>query len=168
MAGNSETTDVEVLEKKNKLLLNQIQFLTDELHKTKEELEAEKKKHSEDNDAAASDIKHMVEESIELKKRLAVLQDDLNDMEDELISTVSNKSLRNENVLLRKDIRTLKKECEEATSQYEIVRDQYNSAIIETNELRQEVESKKSELLVKTNELKRAWRELEQPREEMA
>ena len=168
MAGNSETTDVEVLEKKNKLLLNQIQFLTDELHKTKEELEAEKKKHSEDNDAAASDIKHMVEESIELKKRLAVLQDDLNDMEDELISTVSNKSLRNENVLLRKDIRTLKKECEEATSQYEIVRDQYNSAIIETNELRQEVESKKSELLVKTNELKRAWRELEQNREDMA
>ena len=168
MNGNSEQTDVGVLEKKNKLLLNQIQFLTDELHKTKEELEAEKKKHSEDSDAAASDIKHMVEESIELKKRIAVLQDDLNDMEDELISTVSNKSVRNENVMLRKGIRTLQKECEDATSQYEIVREQYNSAIIETNELRQEVESKKSELLVKTNELKRAWRELEQNREDMA
>lgn len=30
------------------------------------------------------------------------------------------------------------------------------------------MESKKSELLVKTNELKRAWRELEQNREDMA
>lgn len=168
MAGGSEATDTGSLEKKNKLLLNQIQFLTDELHKVKVDLETEKKKHQEDNEAATSDIKHMVEETIELKKRLSVMADDLDDMEDELISTVSNKSLRNENLILRKDIRTLKEEYEEVSNQYEIVREQYNNAILETNDLRQEVETKKNEVLVKTNELKRVWRELEQNREDMA
>ena len=66
--------DVEELTTKNKLLLSQIQFLNDELCKAKKDLDAEKKKHEDDLEAARSDLVHMVEESVELKNQIQVLQ----------------------------------------------------------------------------------------------
>ena len=160
--------DIDALENKNKLLLSQIQYLNDELYKTKKSLEEEKKKHEEDAEAARSDLTHMVQESVELKSRIQTLQEDLDDVEDQMISMVGNKSLRNENLLLRKDIRTLTKKLEEIAERYEIVRDEYNSALYEANELRKQSQTQKNDLLMKTNELKRAWRELEQNRNDMA
>lgn len=160
--------DIDALENRNKLLLSQIQYLNDELHKTKKSLEEEKQKHEEDSEAARSDLTHMVQESIELKTRIQTLQEDLDDVEEQMISMVNDKSLRNENLSLRKDIRTLTKKLEEIAERYEIVRDEYNSALFETNELRKQSQTQKNDLLMKTNELKRAWRELEQNRTDMA
>ena len=160
--------DIDALENKNKLLLSQIQYLNDELHKVRKSYEEEKKKHEEDVEAARSDLTHMVKESVELKTQIQTLQEDLNDVEDQMISMVGNKSLRNENLALRKDIRTLTKKLGEIAEQYEMVRDEYNSSLFETNELRKQSLTQKNDLLVKTNELKRAWRELEQNRADMA
>ena len=168
MASEELPEDYDSLLKKNKLLLNQISFLNDELCKTKKDLENEKQKHEEDIETSKSDLKHMIEETVELKKQLQTAKDDLDDVENQFINMVGNKSLRNENLSLRKDLRALKQKCDELATQYEMVRDEYNSAIFESNDLRQKVATQQTELLLKTSELKKAWRELEKNREDMA
>lgn len=160
--------DVEELTTKNKLLLSQIQFLNDELCKAKKDLDAEKKKHEDDLEAARSDLVHMVEESVELKNQIQVLQEDLNDLEDQHINNVGNKAIRTENISLRKDVRTLVSQLEDVSCQYEMVRDEYNSTLFEANDLRMEVSTLKNELMVKSKELKRIYRELEQNRADIA
>ena len=110
----------------------------------------------------------MVQESVELKTRIQTLEEDLDDVEEQMISMVSDKTLRNENLALRKDNRTLTKNLQQTVERYEMVRDEYNSALFEANELRKQSQTQKNDLLVKTNELKRAWRELEQNRTDMA
>lgn len=160
MTENSQK-DIDGLENKNKLLLSQVEYLTDELYKLRKNNEEEKKKHDEDMEAARSDITHMVKESIELKTKIQSLQDDLDDYEEEIISMVGNKSLKNENLALRKDIRTLTKELEDLGERYEMVRDEYNSALFEAEDLRKQFSIQKNDLLLKTNALERAWKDLE-------
>ena len=72
---------MDALISKNKLLLSQLQFLNDELSKTKKEYESEKKKHEEEMEASRSDIMHMVDENVELKNQIQTLQEDLDDLE---------------------------------------------------------------------------------------
>lgn len=167
MTDNSQK-DIDGLENKNKLLLSQVEYLTDELYKLRKTYEEEKKKHDEDMEAARSDLTHMVKESVELKTQIQSLQEDLDDYEEEIISMVGDKSLKNENLALRKDIRTLTNKLEEIGEQYEMVRDAYNSALFEANDLRQQSITQKNDLLLKTNELKRAWRVLEKNSDDMA
>ena len=168
MASHEIPEDYDSIAKKNKLLLSQIDFLNDELCKAKKDLESEKQEHEKDKETSQSDLKHMIEEMVELKKQLQTAKDDLDDVENQFLSVVGNKSLRNENLMLRKDLRSLKRECDDLATQYEMVRDEYNSAIFESNDLRQKVATQQTELLLKTSELKKAWRELEKNREDMA
>ena len=88
MASEELPEDYDSLLKKNKLLLNQISFLNDELCKTKKDLENEKQKHEEDIETSKSDLKHMIEETVELKKQLQTAKDDLDDVENQFINMV--------------------------------------------------------------------------------